>query len=78
MTTKKTPATKPAAKTKTTPIPADEKLRLVKKDNPFREGTNRHKRFASLKSGMTVGEARKATTSGFVRFLIKREMAVLD
>ncbi len=73
-------ATKTAAKPKTKnhPIPADKKIRLLKTVNPFRKGSKRHTKFASIKTGMTVAEARKATTSGWVRFILKRELAVLE
>jgi len=37
----------------------DAKIKIIAKDNPFREGSKAAERFSALKSGMTVKEAKK-------------------
>lgn len=64
------PAKKPAAAKKKAPAKAktvgrakfsdDAKIKLLVKENPRREGTEAHARFAKFKDGMTVGEFIKA------------------
>lgn len=42
----------------------DAKIKLLTKENPFREGSNSHKVFGMYKSGMTVAEFEKAVAKG--------------
>lgn len=65
--TKKAAATKPAAKkgrpAREAAYPDNAKIKILCKGNPKRPGSAIYKRFALLKSGMTVGAAREAGVS---------------
>lgn len=48
-------SSKPVAKRVMRKYPADAKIRVLVKENPYREGGTRGKAFASIKSGMKIG-----------------------
>ena len=67
--------TKTAAKSKRLALyPLTAKISLMVKENPHRVGTNDHGKYRKLANGMTVETALRKVDSGYLRYMVGREL----